>query len=58
MLAVHRREEGTYRVGDCAGSPPGQVMARAVDQLETSVRQQLGQTASGPDGDQPVLRVS
>ena len=31
LLSVHRSEEGTYRVGDCAGGPPRQVMAGAVD---------------------------
>ena len=57
LLGVHRGEERTYRVGDCAGGPPGQVMAGAVDQLEASVRQRLRQTASGLDGDQGVPRV-
>ena len=44
-------------LGDGTGGSPGQVMARAFDELEASVRQGLRQVACGIDWDQCVLRV-
>jgi hypothetical protein len=57
LLGVHCCEEGADRVGYCSGRPPGQMMAGSVDQLKASVWQGSGQTATGRDGDQGVLRV-
>ncbi len=57
LLRVRRGQEGNDCVGDGAGGSPGQVMARAFDELEASVRQGLRQVACGIDWDQCVLRV-
>ncbi len=44
-------------LGDGTGGSPGQVMARAFDELEASVRQGPHQAACGIDGNQGVPRV-
>ncbi len=50
-LRVRRSQEGNDCLGDGGGGSPGQVMARAFDELEASVRQGSCQLAGGIDSD-------
>jgi hypothetical protein len=51
-------EERHDRIGDNRGGSPGQVMTRALDKLQASIRQSAGQQARGFEGNHGVFGVS
>ena len=53
-----RGQERHDRIGDHRGGSSGQVMTRALDELQTSIRQGAGQQARGFEGNHGVLGVS
>jgi hypothetical protein len=57
VSGLGRGQEGDDRIGYYLGGSPGQVMTRAVHELQASIRQGAGQPAGGFEGNHGVLGV-
>src|SRR5580693_9214705 len=55
-LLCHCGQERHNRIGHLIGGAPGQVMTRALDELQASVRECLREPAGGADGNLGVVR--
>ena len=57
VVDLGRGQERRDRVGDNRGGSPGQVMTRALDELQASIWQSPGQQARGFEGNHGVFGI-